>query len=266
MRASSDEIRQTHEIHEIHEIHENHVIQVNPPESVDLVDEPLVKVPAVPRAPLAVRRATPDPARLRAKYGKSTRAASAAPVESTGDLLEMSDLAAEVRELELEFNAATPARRLDVEPARLSLPEEWVLGASPMKRVTAAAVDGALLGSLNAAVIWFALAVSGLAANQASLLPAAPLLLFFLLLDAGYLVLFTAACGQTIGKMVAGIRVVGTSTGAVLNDRVSVAQAITRAFGSIVSLVPLGAGFVPGLVGDRRAAHDRLAHTRVVSA
>jgi hypothetical protein len=28
----------------------------------------------------------------------------------------------------------------------------------------------------------------------------------------------------------------------------------------------LGAGFLPGLVGDRRALHDRLAHTLVIRA
>jgi hypothetical protein len=34
--------------------------------------EPLVKVPARPRTPVSVRRATPDPAKLRAKYGMSS--------------------------------------------------------------------------------------------------------------------------------------------------------------------------------------------------
>jgi uncharacterized RDD family membrane protein YckC len=109
------------------------------------------------------------------------------------------------------------------------------------------------------------LSVCGLAPEQANLLPIAPLLLFFLLLDAGYLVLFTAACGQTLGKMAAGIRVVGTTTGAVINDRITIAQALMRSLGSIASMVPLGAGFWFALVGDRRAVHDRLAHTRVVS-
>jgi uncharacterized RDD family membrane protein YckC len=128
----------------------------------------------------------------------------------------------------------------------------------------AAALDGALLLGLNASVIWFTLSVCGLVPAQANLLPVAPLLLFFLLLDAGYLVLFTAACGQTLGKMAAGIRVVGTTTGAVINDRITIAQAVMRSLASIASMLPLGAGFWFGLVGDRRAAHDRIAHTRVV--
>lgn len=227
----------------------------------EIDDRPLVQVPASPRAPLAVRRTTPDPARLRAKYARAARSKSG-DLETSGDLLN------DAREFDIsaESRIVPPAQRLSAEPTPTSLPAEWLQGVGPAKRLAAAAVDSALLLSLDAAVIWFTLTVCGLNASQASLLPVAPLLLFFLLLDAGYLVLFTAACGQTIGKMAAGIRVVGTTTGAVINDRITIAQAVMRSLGSIVSMLPLGAGFWFGLVGDRRAAHDRLAHTRVVSA
>ena len=229
-----------------------------PVEEID--DRPMVQVPASPRAPLAVRRTTPDPARLRAKYDRAARA-KAAPVETSGDLLNS------VADMEMRpDNIVPPAQRLSAEPTPTSLPAGWLPGVGPAKRLAAAAVDGALLVVLNAAVIWFTLSVCGLGPAQARLLPLAPLALFFLLLDAGYLVLFTAACGQTIGKMAAGIRVVGTTTGAVINDRITIGQAVMRSLGSIVSMLPLGAGFWFGLVGDRRAAHDRLAHTRVVAA
>jgi uncharacterized RDD family membrane protein YckC len=234
----------------------------------EIDDRPLVKVPASPRAPLAVRRTTPDPARLRAKYGRGAAHSKAEPVETSGDLLSDSRAAgAGAADLELRSDAvATPALRLSAEPTPTSLPAGWLPGVGPAKRLAAAALDGALLASLDGAVVWFTLSVCGLAPAQAPLLPVAPLLLFFLLLDAGYLVLFTAACGQTIGKMAAGIRVVGTTTGAVINDRITIAQAVMRSLGSIASMVPLGAGFWFGLVGDRRAVHDRLAHTRVVAS
>ncbi len=227
--------------------------------SHEIDDRPLVQVPSSPRAPLSVRRTTPDPARLRAKYGRAAARSKVEPVETSGDLLnDAADTYAEPR-------IVPPAQRLSSEPTPSSLPAEWVQGVGPVKRITAAALDSALLIGLNAAVVWFTLSVCGLTPDQANLLPVAPLLLFFLLLDAGYLVLFTAACGQTIGKMAAGIRVVGTTTGSVINDRITIAQAVMRSLGSIVSMLPLGAGFWFGLVGDRRAVHDRLAHTRVIS-
>jgi uncharacterized RDD family membrane protein YckC len=200
---------------------------------------------------------------MRAKYGRAAHAKShAAPIETSGDLLETADQL----EASLELRAVPPAQRLSTEPTPTSLPAGWLPGVGPGKRLMAAALDSALLLGLDAIVIWFTLSVCGLAPADANLLPVVPLLLFFLLLDAGYLVLFTAACGQTIGKMVAGIRVVGTSTGAVINDRISISQALMRSLGSIASMLPLGAGFWFGLVGDRRAVHNRLAHTRVVSA
>lgn len=236
--------------------------QLYPDAAHQVDDRPLVQMPATPRAPLAVRRTTPDPARLRGKYGRAAARVKADPIETSGDLL----YGANQPEMSADSRIVPPAQRLSSEPTPTSLPAEWIQGVGPAKRLLAAALDSALLLGLNAAVIWFTLSVCGLAPAQANLLPVAPLLLFFLLLDAGYLVLFTAACGQTIGKMAAGIRVVGTTTGAVINDRITIAQAVMRSLGSIVSMLPLGAGFWFGLVGDRRAVHDRLAHTRVVAA
>ena len=39
-----------------------------------------------------------------------------------------------------------------------------------------------------------------------------------------------------------------------------------RSLVAIPSVLAFGAGFVPALMGDERALHDRLAHTRVVRA
>ena len=44
-------------------------------------------------------------------------------------------------------------------------------------------------------------------------------------------------------------------------------QAVLRAVAYLVSALPVGLGFLPALVGvEKRALHDRLAHTRVVKA
>ena len=88
-----------------------------------------------------------------------------------------------------------------------------------------------------------------------------------LLLNGGYLATFTAAGGQTIGKMATGIRVVPADPDAGATDRVPLGQAIVRAAGYLVSVLPAGLGFLPALFGpERRALHDRLADTRVVKA
>jgi uncharacterized RDD family membrane protein YckC len=233
------------------------IIETPVVEEID--DRPLVQVPATPRAPLAVRRATPDPARMRAKYAK---AANRHAASADGDLLRgIDDL-----ESNLSASRTVPADRLSAEPTPESLPAGWLQGVSAGKRVSAAALDVLLMGILNTAVVWFTLSVCGLSASQANLLPLVPIALFFVLLDGGYLVLFTAACGQTIGKMAAGIRVVGTSTGAVINDRLSLGQSVARSLGALLSCLPLGVGLWMSLVGDGRALHDRIAHTRVVRA
>ena len=89
-----------------------------------------------------------------------------------------------------------------------------------------------------------------------------PFAAFLLLLNGGYLVAFTAAGGQTIGKMVTGIRV--------MNDdyqRVDLTSALLRAGGCVVSLLTAGLGFLPVFFSaDGRALQDRMAGTRVVRA
>jgi uncharacterized RDD family membrane protein YckC len=93
-------------------------------------------------------------------------------------------------------------------------------------------------------------------------LPLLPLAAFFLLLNGGYFVAFTAVGGQSIGKMALGIKVIGEHAGAV-----PIAQASLRTIAYIASALPLGAGFLTGVIrADRLALHDRLAHTRVVRA
>jgi uncharacterized RDD family membrane protein YckC len=58
-----------------------------------------------------------------------------------------------------------------------------------------------------------------------------------------------------------GIRVVADD-----NTLLDPARAAQRSLAALVSVLTFGAGFIPALVGgDRRALHDRLAHTRVVA-
>jgi uncharacterized RDD family membrane protein YckC len=128
-------------------------------------------------------------------------------------------------------------------------------------RLGAAMIDGTLLGGLCAGIVWTTLRWCGLPFADARILPIAPTLAFLLVMGLGYLLLFTAAGGQTIGKMLCGIRVVDES-----DDVLPLRQAIYREVVALPSVLALGLGFFPALVGDERALHDRLAHTKVVRA
>jgi uncharacterized RDD family membrane protein YckC len=134
-------------------------------------------------------------------------------------------------------------------------------------RLAGGVVDLVLLGGIDVAVLYFTLRICDLTFGQTFMLPVAPFLSFLVLLNGGYLAAFVAASGQTIGKMAAGTRVVPADPGARVHERVSFEQALLRAGASVISALPLGLGFLPALIGsDRRALHDRLAHTRVVKA
>jgi uncharacterized RDD family membrane protein YckC len=125
-------------------------------------------------------------------------------------------------------------------------------------------IDAAFLGAIAVVVIFFTLRLLGLPMSGVMELPLLPLAAFLLLVSVGYLLLFTAASGQTVGKMALKIRVVGTSAEAVINDRVTVSQAAIRSIAAVPSVLVFGAGFAPALVGAGLAVHDRIAQTRVV--
>jgi uncharacterized RDD family membrane protein YckC len=82
---------------------------------------------------------------------------------------------------------------------------------------------------------------------------------FLLVLNGGYVVLFTGTLGQTFGKMAAAIEVVSD-----LSGRMDLRRAALRGAAMALSLLPAGLGWLAGLVGDHRGLHDRLAGTRVV--
>jgi uncharacterized RDD family membrane protein YckC len=83
--------------------------------------------------------------------------------------------------------------------------------------------------------------------------------LFSSLIGAGYSIVFHWIWGQTLGKMALQIRVVSMDGGPL-----SFGQAVGRYFGTFLSGLILGIGFImAGVRSDKRALHDLLAGTRV---
>jgi uncharacterized RDD family membrane protein YckC len=84
-------------------------------------------------------------------------------------------------------------------------------------------------------------------------------LLFTLLFTAAYTTVLHAVTGQTIGKSLVGVRVLGTD-GAPL----TLGAAFLRYLAYFISLIPLGFGYlVAALRRDKRALHDLIAGSRV---
>jgi len=137
--------------------------------------------------------------------------------------------------------------------------------ASVARRTIAGVIDVAILGTIAAVIVLLTLRIAELTLAEWHILPVAPMLAFLLLLCGGYFILFTAAGGQTIGKMIMGIRVVNAAGDA--PPRVSFRTAFIRTLTCLGSVVALGGGFLPVLFSaERRAFHDRVADTRVVAA
>lgn len=230
------------------------------PASADLAEDdepaPMVKVPARPRVPVAVRRATPDSARLRAKYGM--------PPLPEPDLLDQVELREEVP-LPLPMPSPMQWTR---EPAPDHAPSpdatEVQQSVGAMTRLAAVAIDATLLLGIAGAVLYLTLQLTGLTLADFRLLPVAPMAAMFGLLAVGYLVLFTVAGGQTLGKMAMHIRVVSTPEESSMGESLTMSQAAIRSLVALPSVMALGAGLVPALFGSGASVHDRLAHTRVV--
>jgi uncharacterized RDD family membrane protein YckC len=205
---------------------------------------PLV-TPAVPRAPLSVRKAAPI----------RPRSQSPLPEELS---------------LDLGVDEADGLNAFGVPHASLpSVPEAspplQPTVASLVRRAAAGVIDVLILGSISAAVVVLTLRVCELTLEQWRMLPPVPMLAFLMLLCGGYFVLFTAAGGQTIGKMAARIRVVNGAD--VTPARVSFRTAVVRTVACLGSVLALGAGFLLAVINeDRCAFHDRVADTRVVPA
>jgi uncharacterized RDD family membrane protein YckC len=211
-------------------------------------DAPLVTPPAVPRAPLSVRRATPP------------------VVAKPSPRVALED----EPELGLGGPAGTRPRaaalRAASEPAAGTAGEQQLTPAPAFARIAAGLLDLLIMGSIDVSVVYLTLRLSGLQFDDVMVLPKVPLMAFLSMLNGGYLVLFTAAGGQTIGKMATGIRVVPQDSRSALT-RVPFGTAVVRAAAYAASLLPAGLGFLPILFNpDGRTIHDRLSATRVVKA
>jgi len=205
-------------------------------------DEPLIKLPAAPRAPLSVRRA-PETPRLR----NIARAVRKTPDPS------------------FEFAEEAPAT--PVPPLSLGTVWSGPAASAPrptsgaVRRLAAAAIDHAILLTIDLVVVYFTLQIAALTLADWRQVPVLPLMTFLLLLKFAYFAAFTAVGGQTIGKMGSGIRVIADD-----GSLIDASRALQRSLAGAISLATLGAAFAPALLGsDGRALHDRLARTRVVT-
>jgi uncharacterized RDD family membrane protein YckC len=205
-------------------------------------DAPLINKPSAPRPPLAVRRATPEVPRLRSMHGR--------PAPATLEL-----------DLEPSERPAVARTRVQPEPAEAVPPTSDGEDASIAARLIAVLTDLAILAGVDLAVVYFTLQVCGIGLEDLGELPIAPLVAFMLVQNGGYLVAFTAS-GQTLGKMMAGIRVVSAEPRTPLD----LGRAFVRELMWLLLAVPAGLGLLTVLSRDRRGVHDRFAGTRVVRA
>ena len=200
-------------------------------------DRPLITKASPPRAPLSVRRATPEMPRLR-----------------TEPRLQALNLA-----LDSDSGSIGPPV-LPEERALTADDADSYRDASVWLRLVAVVLDLIILAAVDALVIYLTMQICGISMDDADILPKGPLVAFLLLQNCGYLVAFTAG-GQTLGKMATGIRVVPSDADASLD----VGRALLRTFMWIVLAIPAGLGFVSTFVSrDHRGLHDRFAGTRVV--
>jgi uncharacterized RDD family membrane protein YckC len=200
-------------------------------------DEPLITRPSPPRAPLAVRRSTPDVPRVRAESARTP-------------MLDLSNDAGLAEESAVAVQAGAGAWTTD------GLPRDAPVAA----RLIAVVIDVLILAIIDAVVVYFTVQICGLTLNDLGLLPKGPLVAFLLVQNGGYLVAFTAG-GQTLGKMALGIRVVPSESTSTLD----LGRAFLRTVMWVILAVPAGLGFVSAVVSrDHRGLHDRFAGTRVV--
>ncbi len=208
-------------------------------------DEPLITKASPPRQPLAVRRATPETPKLRSESQPRTPSF---------------DLALEVVRSFAACRSCcrSSAPRLPRRGTTMNTRRDAGVGA----RLLAVLLDLAILAAIDAVVIYFTMQLCYLTIDDLGVLPKGPLIAFLFVQNGGYLVAFTAG-GQTLGKMMAGIRVVQSDS----DGSLDLGHAFLRTLMWIVLAVPAGLGFLSALFSrDHRGLHDRFAGTRVVRA
>ena len=210
------------------------------PNALPFDDAPLLP-PRAARTPLAVRRASPEIPRNRPRTTRPVRMETPLAFEPAAAPLTSGEASAEAVETVASLMQA-PALAV---------------------RVGAGVIDLVLLAGIDAAVLFLTLRIAGLQTTLDDLrvIPVVPFVGFLALLAFGYVAAFTVAGGQTIGKMVLKLRVIGDD-----GRPIDAAGGVLRAAGCMLVPATLGLSYVPALFSaDHRAVHDRLAGTRVVS-
>ena len=204
-------------------------------------DAPLITRPSPPRPPLAVRRATPEIARIRSEQ----------PRFHSLDLSIDADNGSAVE---------TPVAPHTRAAAHVSESRRDPEDAAVAARFVAVVIDLLILATIDAVVIYFTLQICGVTIDELGIIPKGPLIAFLLVQNGGYLVAFTAG-GQTLGKMAAGIRVVSSED----DGSLDLGQALVRTVVWLLLAVPAGLGFLTAVLSrDHRGLHDRFAGSRVV--
>jgi uncharacterized RDD family membrane protein YckC len=131
--------------------------------------------------------------------------------------------------------------------------------AQALERAQAAAVDAVLLAGLFSVVVYFASRSAHVSID--GLRPSWPYLGAYLcFLALVYAVYFTGTTGQTLGKIVYGLRVVDTA-----GRPPGYLRAAGRAALGALGVGLAGLGLLPVIFDPaRRAFHDRVLHTRVI--
>jgi uncharacterized RDD family membrane protein YckC len=131
--------------------------------------------------------------------------------------------------------------------------------ALPQERLQAAAVDLALLAAVWTVVVYFASRAAHV--SLGALRPSWPWMLGYLaFLGLVYASYFTGTTGQTLGKMVTGLRVLQASS-----RPPGYMRSFLRAGVGALGILAVGLGQLPMLFDPaRRGLHDRLFGTRVV--
>lgn len=125
-------------------------------------------------------------------------------------------------------------------------------------RAAALAVDLVVFGLVQFSLGYAAGRIWGPGVEDSSLFQVT-VVVFTVVFTGLYTTFLHALDGQTLGKLLVGIRVVGTD-----GARLPVGTALLRYFAYYVALAPLGAGFLmAGLRSDKRGLHDLLAGSRV---
>ena len=135
--------------------------------------------------------------------------------------------------------------------------------AGPLgERAAAALCDLLILTAIGVALVGTASSGTGLSFRQILVEEMLGIGLAWAIFIIGYSVFFVGSCGQTIGRMVMHLRVVGNDQFSVGFNRASIRLSLW-----VLSALPLLAGMLPALRDPyRRGLHDRLSRTRVVKA